>query len=184
MNEIELFGMSFIVQHQSLECMSKFHSIYRSVMTSPVMNSHTEKYRIDSEIIEPLHPSNTQNSSLFFADDRRSIDFILIWKANDDRTQEDSNHVTKRAIFEENLINEGLELERESDEELNFIKIHTPIEYSDILKLRMPRKLVNMLVFSQSLCFQFEQENCFFNSLFRSPVFVLFSQQKLQYLTH
>lgn len=98
------------------------------------------------QTIEPLHPSMTQNSSLFFADDRRSIDFILIWKADDDRTQEDLNRM-KRVIFEGNLIDEGLDLERESVEGPNFIKIHAPIEvlrkYSGILKLRMPMKISN-----------------------------------------
>lgn len=100
-----------------------------------------------------LHSANMQNSSLFFNDGQRSIDFILVWKADDERTQETLNR-TKRSIFEANLIRDGLELERESIEELHFIKIHAPMQilrnYSEILKLRMPMKVVcqNTLIYS------------------------------------
>ena len=51
-------------------------------------------------------------------------------------------------IYEQNLIEEGLELEYESQEEgvLHFIKVHAPLEvlrrYSEILKLRLPMKEV------------------------------------------
>lgn len=84
---------------------------------------------------------NPQNASLFFTDGVRSIDFVLVWKPVEDKVQEDLNCV-KREIFEDNLINEGLELERETIDEIHFTKIHTPIEvlrrYAEILKLRMP----------------------------------------------
>lgn len=55
----------------------------------------------------------------------------------------------KLQVFEENLINEGLELERENAiDGLYFIKIHAPSEvlrrYSEILKLRMPMKEVGL----------------------------------------
>lgn len=54
---------------------------------------------------------------------------------------------TKREIFEDNLINEELELERDCVENIHFTKIHTPVEvlrrYSEILKLRLPMKEVS-----------------------------------------
>ena len=53
-------------------------------------------------------------------------------------------------MFEENLINEGLELEKDSPiDGLYFVKIHAPMEvlrrYSEILKLRMPMREVRNL---------------------------------------
>lgn len=52
-------------------------------------------------------------------------------------------------VFEENLRNEGLELENENEVDgLYFVKIHAPLEvlrrYSEILKLRMPMKEVTL----------------------------------------
>lgn len=113
-----------------------------------MMNNNSEKHRIDCEVgyIDSPDSPMSQHSSLFFSDAQRSIDFILVWKSVDDRTEEDLN-CTKRAIFEDNLVKEGLELERETVEELHFTKIHTPIEvlrrYSEILKLRLPMKEVS-----------------------------------------
>lgn len=101
---------------------------------------------------EPPDPfndaSNTMAASLFFNDGERSIDFVLVWQPSDDEQQEELRTI-KRSIFEENLQNEGLELEYETVENLHFVKIHTPIEvlrrYAEILKLRMPMKEVNMI---------------------------------------
>lgn len=55
----------------------------------------------------------------------------------------------RREVFEENLLQEGLELESYViDEEINFIKMHAPLEvlrrYAEILKLRMPMKEVSI----------------------------------------
>lgn len=99
-----------------------------------------------SEPPDPLTDiTNKQYASLFFNDGERSIDFVIVWQPVEDPKEEDLN-CTKRAIFEDNLCNEGLELERETVEQINFTKIHTPLEvlrrYSEILKLRMPMKEV------------------------------------------
>ncbi|XP_075980505.1 anoctamin-1-like isoform X3 [Anticarsia gemmatalis] len=86
------------------------------------------------------------NPSLTFNDGVRTIDYVLVWEANnlDATTQEASRF---RRIFEENLEKDGLQLEREAPENLyglNFVKIHAPLsvlrDYSEILKLRMPMK--------------------------------------------
>ena len=64
----------------------------------------------------------------------------------DESTSEES--ITKRLIFENNLGKEGLELESVQAEgsPIYFVKIHAPDEilrrYAEILKLRMPMKLV------------------------------------------
>lgn len=88
-----------------------------------------------------------QNPSLFFNDGTRKIDFILAWDENTPSTTS-QNAFIKRNIFESNLEKEGLELERVNTPgiPLHYIKIHAPEEilrrYAEILKLRMPMKMV------------------------------------------
>lgn len=113
----------------------------------------------------PYGERDTKNNSLFFEDGVRSVDFVLAWKklvpSNDSSKSDALRHkeldeiekkegerTEKREVFEENLINEGLELERTVvDEEINFVKIHAPLEvlrrYAEILKLRLPMKEVS-----------------------------------------
>ncbi|XP_055849456.1 anoctamin-1 isoform X2 [Episyrphus balteatus] len=95
---------------------------------------------------DPYH-QHKPNSSLFFKDGFRSIDFVLAYKTNNQEEEDDEvENKVKRRVFEENLINQGLELETEykSKEQICFIKIHAPLEvlqrYAEILKLRMPMK--------------------------------------------
>lgn len=89
----------------------------------------------------------SENEGLYFNDGKRSIDFVVAWRKAVERTTEEKIREIKRAIFEENLRNEGLELETEQEGgDLHFVKIHAPLEvlrrYSEILKLRMPMKEV------------------------------------------
>lgn len=90
----------------------------------------------------------SDDESLYFNDGKRSIDFVLAWKTAEERTTVERIKEIKRAIFEDNLRTEGLELEDEDlDGDLHFVKIHAPLEvlrrYSEILKLRMPMKEVS-----------------------------------------
>ncbi|CAG9782709.1 unnamed protein product [Diatraea saccharalis] len=86
------------------------------------------------------------NPSLTFNDGVRTIDYVLVWEsAKEDASKPEA--FEQRKIFEENLENEGLQLEREAPENLHglhFVKIHAPLtvlrDYSEILKLRMPMK--------------------------------------------
>jgi anoctamin-1 len=88
------------------------------------------------------------------------VDYVLVWKKlvpqDDDPESPDANRINeiektrseKREVFEENLLQEGLELESYViDDEINFIKLHAPLEvlrrYAEILKLRMPMKEVS-----------------------------------------
>ena len=73
---------------------------------------------------------------------------MLVWDESSP-AQASQASVEKRRIFEKNLAKEGLELERADTPggpPLHFIKIHAPDEvlrrYAEILKLRMPMKLV------------------------------------------
>ncbi|XP_037944876.1 anoctamin-1 isoform X2 [Teleopsis dalmanni] len=85
------------------------------------------------------------NYSLFFEDGLRSIDFVLAYKLHQN-PQTESENEEKRRVFEENLTQQGLEIERvtKQREQIHFVKIHAPLEvlrrYSEILKLRMPMK--------------------------------------------
>jgi anoctamin-1 len=75
------------------------------------------------------------------------VDFVLVWDGSVEQACTEQAK-ERRRIFEKNLEEEGLTLEREKLEacNLNFIKIHAPMEvlrrYSEILKLRMPMKQV------------------------------------------
>lgn len=119
-----------------------------------IIESYHHRADCESCYSEPPDPftnvTNLEAASLYFSDGERLIDFVLVWKEDEDEDpkQIDSKR-EKRAIFEDNLFIEGLELERESFEVLHFTKIHVTIEvlrrYSEILKLRMPMKDVSSI---------------------------------------
>uniref|UniRef100_A0A1B6JRQ4 Anoctamin n=4 Tax=Homalodisca liturata TaxID=320908 RepID=A0A1B6JRQ4_9HEMI len=80
-----------------------------------------------------------------FKDNLRTIDFVLSWDENCEIASSLSS-IEKRKTYEDNLCEEGLDIEAEFIEEtgLHFLKIHAPLEvlhrYTEILKLRMPMK--------------------------------------------
>lgn len=113
----------------------------------------------------PYGQREIKNESLFFEDGERSVDFVLVWKKlmphdDDERSEalrqkeiseieeKEAGRMERREVFEEHLINEGLEIERVVvDDEINFVKVHAPLEvlrrYAEILKLRLPMKEVS-----------------------------------------
>lgn len=113
----------------------------------------------------PYGQRDDKSNSLYFNDGVRSVDFVLVWKKLvpssdeersdvlknqelDDINLKETDRLAKREVFEKNLAKEGLELERKTvDEEVNFVKIHAPLEvlrrYAEILKLRLPMKEVS-----------------------------------------
>lgn len=115
----------------------------------------------------PYGERAAKSNSLYFNDGVRSVDFVLVWKKLvpgvdeakseilrnkelEDVNRKEGERTLKREVFEENLIHEGLELERTVvDEEINFVKLHAPLEvlrrYAEILKLRLPMKEVSHL---------------------------------------
>lgn len=62
------------------------------------------------------------NTSLFFADCTRSIDFVLAYKTNANEATEEE-YVEKRRIFQENLIHQGLEVELSQKDQIYFVKV-------------------------------------------------------------
>ncbi|KAG8177061.1 hypothetical protein JTE90_016890, partial [Oedothorax gibbosus] len=83
-------------------------------------------------------------SAVFFDDKDRRIDFVLVHTS--DPSEMSEKYEAARAIFENNLKDEGLELEHVHQDEtgLVFVKIHCPWEvltrYGEILKFKMPMK--------------------------------------------
>ncbi|XP_031841577.2 anoctamin 1 isoform X1 [Nomia melanderi] len=97
--------------------------------------------RSDSRVV-----SNSGTTfNLYFQDEVRTIDFILVWDEYSTEAQT-YRSIECRRVFEKNLEKEGLQMEYEQAEPngLHFIKIHAPKEvlrrYSEILKLRLPMK--------------------------------------------
>ncbi|KAG1687430.1 Anoctamin-4 [Nymphon striatum] len=84
-------------------------------------------------------------SSQYFNDGIRRVDYVLAYEESDDKK---TRH--KRAIFEQNLIQEGLQLELEDrnksvDGKTFFVKIHAPWEVlgqmAEITNMKMPIRL-------------------------------------------
>ncbi|XP_067675850.1 anoctamin-4-like isoform X9 [Haliotis asinina] len=87
----------------------------------------------------------TDPESMFFNDGTRRIDFVLAYKTNTGSNEE--KRKKRREVFEENLRNEGLELEVEEkkllkEDNLYFVKVHAPWEvltrYAEIMSMKMP----------------------------------------------
>lgn len=101
-------------------------------------------YKAENNVREDAISTNT---SLFFTDGMRSVDFILVYQKHFNPNTEKTNS-QKRRVFLENLISQGLDVEVEYlENEITFIKLHTPFDilrrYAEILKLRMPMQEVN-----------------------------------------
>lgn len=72
------------------------------------------------------------------------MDFVLAYDEGSNR----NDNVIKRETFEKRLEAVGLELEKEENQRIHFVKIHVPkdvlCQYSEILKLRLPIKEVRI----------------------------------------
>jgi len=112
-----------------------------------------------NKLLSPIHSTGGQQTqdinmeeTIYFKeesevqDDKRLIDFVLAWEEKPIDPDYAHNR-RKREIFENNLENEGLDIERDEcgpGNGLKFLKIHAPLEvlqrYAEILKIRMPLK--------------------------------------------
>ncbi|GJQ65674.1 hypothetical protein Trydic_g7762 [Trypoxylus dichotomus] len=74
-----------------------------------------------------------------FSSDDLSVDFVLAYEQDID-----TDKLKKREIFETNLQEVGLLLEKEERQKIHFVKIHVPkdviCQYAELLKLRLPLK--------------------------------------------
>ncbi|XP_055585585.1 anoctamin-1 [Uranotaenia lowii] len=86
---------------------------------------------------EELH-KNCGGTYNRFQDGERVVDFVLAFNGQNPSTEAEK----KRAIFERNLVQEGLEIELESSQRIHFTKVHVPKEvvsrYCEIMKMQMP----------------------------------------------
>ncbi|KAF3425387.1 hypothetical protein E2986_02577 [Frieseomelitta varia] len=112
--------------------------------------------------------------SLYFRDEIRTIDFVLVWDEYnvEAQTYRCTEH---RRVFEKNLEKESLQLEYEQAEPngLHFIKIHAPREvlrrYAEILKLRLPMKeLPNMIIPENSSIALIKEVNSLFKRIMKN----------------
>ena len=91
-----------------------------------------------------IYPQPLTSPSMF-KDQGDSVDFVLVWNESNASSCSEIA-VKKREVFERNLLEDGLMLEREQNQSLHFVKIHASSEvlmrYTEILKLRMPMKKV------------------------------------------
>lgn len=106
---------------------------------------HKQHPEYDSEEAR-LCDNPSFSCSTVIDEDQNQVDFVLVW---DDKSQPATQQrsVLRRQVFEDNLRNEGLELEYEPTKlgnSLHFIKIRAPnqvlMRYAEILKLRLPMK--------------------------------------------
>lgn len=67
---------------------------------------------------------NILNSSMYFKDGKKSVDFVLAWRDEETSSAIRDDKFDKREVYEENLVSEGLELEYEVVEsEFHFVKV-------------------------------------------------------------
>lgn len=111
-----------------------------------VLQSKYDKYNDPFKVEKATDDKQVRKTveTLFFRDNKRKIDFILVYK-----DEEDDEKIERRKVFEDNLREEGLELETEDkkqsqDGQTYFVKIHAPwdllVRYAEIMKLKKPIK--------------------------------------------
>ncbi|XP_038065839.1 anoctamin-4-like isoform X2 [Patiria miniata] len=100
---------------------------------------------------QPKKAEKKEGADLYFHDGIRRIDYILAYKKGD--SEKDVRRAAKRHEFENNLREEGIELEVEDPEPSQdgsadgntvFVKLHAPWEFlsrqAEVLKVKMPIK--------------------------------------------
>ncbi|XP_042885220.1 anoctamin-4-like isoform X2 [Penaeus japonicus] len=114
--------------------------------SADILQSKYDKYNDPFKVQKATDEKQVRKTveTLFFRDNKRKIDFVLVYK--DD---EDDERTERRRVFEHNLREEGLELETEDKKQSQdgltyFVKIHAPwdllVRYAEIMKLKKPIK--------------------------------------------
>lgn len=101
-----------------------------SIHVSPANSGDHSDHSIHSDHTDcpknPFGDSHSCNTSLYFRDGNRSVDFVLVWKQLLDEHSAgiEETRMEKRKVFQQNLLKEGLEIEEETiEEEVMFIKV-------------------------------------------------------------
>ncbi|XP_022248485.1 anoctamin-5-like isoform X2 [Limulus polyphemus] len=121
---------------------SETRSMKTTLGSGEEQNGTSRKASYDTDLPSRHYNASLTEPSMFFEDGFRRIDFVLLYV-----TPAKSNygyvHKQIREVFEENLKDEGLELEyvTESVTDLNCVKVHAPWEvltqYAELLKFKM-----------------------------------------------
>ncbi|KAI0208292.1 Anoctamin-4 [Lamellibrachia satsuma] len=92
--------------------------------------------------VVPNEEADVKTETLFFDDGRRRIDFVLVYKDT-----KDGNKAQHRRHFEDNLINEGIEIEVEDkekspDKKTYYSKLHAPwavlAKMAEYMRIKVP----------------------------------------------
>uniref|UniRef100_A0A182FAX8 Anoctamin n=1 Tax=Anopheles albimanus TaxID=7167 RepID=A0A182FAX8_ANOAL len=83
----------------------------------------------------------------YFQDKKRVADYVLAFNSPTVTGTDEIAH-SKRTLFQQNLEQEGLQIETEDCQRIHFVKIHVPVpvlaQYCEFMKIKMPmRKLAN-----------------------------------------
>ncbi|KAM9311705.1 anoctamin-6 [Gastrophryne carolinensis] len=90
---------------------------------------------------------NENYDSVYFNDDQRRIDYVLVYEdeALKEQTKSTRKHRIKREAYESNLMIKGLQLEAtraKLDKGLVFVKVHAPwdvlCDYAELMHIKMP----------------------------------------------
>ncbi|XP_041113958.1 anoctamin-6-like [Polyodon spathula] len=91
---------------------------------------------------------NSDSGSLFFNDDERRIDFVLVYEDEVYESRQFQRRKRQRQYFEASLMNMGLELEATKsvlNEKVVFVKCHTPwdvlYKYAEVVHIKLPIQL-------------------------------------------
>uniref|UniRef100_A0A182T1C5 Anoctamin dimerisation domain-containing protein n=1 Tax=Anopheles maculatus TaxID=74869 RepID=A0A182T1C5_9DIPT len=78
--------------------------------------------------------ANRTHTWKYFKDQRRIVDYVLAFNGEDENVEAKQ----RRAIYQRNLENEGLQIETENCQRIHFVKIHVPEQvlshYCEIMK--------------------------------------------------
>ncbi|XP_045615890.1 anoctamin-4 isoform X2 [Procambarus clarkii] len=105
-------------------------------------DSYSELYKVHKDT--DVRKVRKTVETLFFRDNKKQIDFVLVY-----REEEDPVHIEQRRVFEQNLKEEGLDLETEDKNQSQdgltyFVKVHAPwdllVRYAEIMNIKKPIK--------------------------------------------
>ncbi|XP_042204998.1 anoctamin-4-like isoform X1 [Homarus americanus] len=145
-NTASLRELQSSVSYESVQLPGSIMDETRVLTSADALQAKYERYNDPFMIRKDTDDRQVRKTveTLFFRDNKRRIDYVLVYREEDDPAK-----VEMRKAFEENLLEKGLELETEDknqsqDGETYFVKIHAPwdllVRYAEIMNLKKPIK--------------------------------------------